>query len=366
MLKVAIITFHRAINFGAALQTYALLTYLRGFGYDVEVLDYRSRAIEDSYKIKWALNAYFLKRAFLAPMLLKKRGKFYRFIDERIPHTRSLSTYDELKQAARKYDFIITGSDQVWNSQWTNGDDAYLLDFCEDEQKISYAASIGKSDVTEEEKARLCRYLSHFKKLSVREKTGKAILERLIPNETTVNCDPVALLTRDEWEKAAVPPKEKNYVLIYMLVNSETLMNAAIAYAQTAGKRVLLINDNLRRRFSAIYKRFLSPEEFLGLFRNADCIFTNSFHGTMFSIIFEKEVHVELQKYKDAPNSRFTDLLETLGMEGVIFDETTSPKTATTPNYAFVKEKIRLMQEETRRYFESAFERGEGRGSRKE
>ena len=147
MLKVAIITFHRAINYGAVLQTYALSRYLKESGYDVQVLDYRAEAIENSYKIKFGLDAYSLKRMLLSPFSEKKKREFYRFIDKNIPHTRSLYTQDDLRKEAQKFDFIVTGSDQVWNSQWTEGDEAYLLNFCKDEQKVSYAASIGKSSI---------------------------------------------------------------------------------------------------------------------------------------------------------------------------------------------------------------------------
>lgn len=357
MLKVGIITFHRAINYGAVLQTYALSKYLRECGYDVQVLDYRCKAIEDSYKVKFALNAYSIKRLLLSPFSSGKKKKFYHFLDENIPHTKSLYTYDELCETANEFDFIITGSDQVWNSQWTYGDEAYLLNFCKDEQKVSYAASIGKSNVSDEEKEQLQKHLQRFKSISVREQTGKDLLDSLLQKDISVNCDPVALLSKEKWTDVAVSPNEKNYILIYMLVKSDSLMNAAIEYGKKTGKQVLLINDNLRRDYPVVYKRNIAPEEFVGLFCNADCVFTNSFHGTMFSIIFEKEVHIELQKYKGAPNSRFTDLLKRLEMEDCVF-ETPEIDENKEINYVSVKEKLKQMQDETEKYFDIAFLKG--------
>lgn len=363
MLKVAIITFHRAINYGAVLQTYALSRYLKESGYDVRVLDYRSGAIENSYKIKFGLDAYSLKRILLSPLTEKKKRKFYDFVEHSIPHTQPLYTQNDLKKEAEKFDFIITGSDQVWNERWTKGDEAYLLDFCKDEQKISYAASIGKSSITEAEQQKLKIHLQKFQMISVREETGKDLLESFLKNDITVNCDPVALLGKEIWKQVAKNPKESNYILIYMLVQSDSLMNAAMEYGKKTGKQVLLINDNIRRQYPVTYKRYSSPEEFVGLFSCADCVFTNSFHGTMFSIIFEKEVHVELQKYKGAPNSRFVDLLNKLGMEECVFEGPRIEDNFQKTNYTFVKEKMKLMQDETKRYFEDIFlRRNDGNG----
>ena len=243
----------------------------------------------------------------------------------------------------------------MWNSQWTEGDEAYLLNFCKDEQKVSYAASIGKSSISEEEQQRLKKNLKSFRMISVREKTGKDLLDSLIQKDIFVNCDPVALLSKEAWKKVAVLPKENNYILVYMLVRSDRLMDAAVEYGKKMGKQVILINDNIRRQYPVTYKRYISPEQFVGLFCNADAVFTNSFHGTMFSIIFEKEVHVELQKYKGAPNSRFIDLLRAVGMEKCIFDGEKTNDNYEKIMYDSVRTKLGQMKDETKKYFEKAF-----------
>jgi len=355
LLKIGIITFHRAINYGAVLQTYALSKYLRELGYDVQVLDYRCKAIEDSYKVNVSFNMYSLKRLFLSPLSLNKKRKFYRFLNNKIPHTKSLYTYNDLCEAVKDFDFIITGSDQVWNSQWTHGDEAYLLNFCNDEKKLSYAASIGKNNISDKEKELFEKHLQKFKGISVREQTGKDLLSSFVQSEISLNCDPVALLDKDLWTKITNHPKQKNYVLVYMLVNSKSLMNAAIEYGKKTGKEVILINDNIRKNYPVTYKRNVSPEEFVGLFCDADCVFTNSFHGTMFSIIFEKELHIELQKYSGAPNSRFTDLLKKLEIENCIFDTLVSDDCINKIDYVSVKEKIKEMQNNSYKYFLNAF-----------
>lgn len=354
-MRVATITFHRAVNYGAVLQTYALSRYLMELGYDVQVLDYRADAIENSYKVRFGLNVYSLKRMLLLPFSEMKKKSFYRFVDKNIPHTRPLYTLSDLKEEAKKFEFVVTGSDQVWNSQWTEGDEAYLLNFCKDEQKVSYAASIGKSSISEEEQQRLKKNLKSFRMISVREKTGKDLLDSLIQKDIFVNCDPVALLSKEAWKKVAVLPKESNYILVYMLVRSDRLMDAAVEYGKKMGKQVILINDNIRRQYPVTYKRYISPEQFVGLFCNADAVFTNSFHGTMFSIIFEKEVHVELQKYKGAPNSRFIDLLRAVGMEKCIFDGEKTNDNYEKIMYDSVRTKLGQMKDETKKYFEKAF-----------
>lgn len=358
MLKVAIITFHRAINYGAVLQTYALSRYLKESGYNVQVLDYRADAIENSYKVKIGLDAYSLKRMFLFPFLIMKKRKFYHFFSKNIPHTAPLYSQDDLRKESEKFDFIITGSDQVWNSQWTDGDEAYLLNFCQDKKKVSYAASIGKGNISEEEQNCLKKHLQNFRMISVREETGRDLLKTFIQKDVSVNCDPVALLKKDAWKQIASLPKEKNFVLVYMLVKSDSLMNAAIEYGSKTGKQVILINDNIRKQYPVTYKRYISPEKFVGLFYKADCVFTNSFHGTMFSIIFEREVHVELQKYEGAPNSRFLDLLKKFGMEDCVFDGTLIDENYKKFNPASVTKKLKQMQDMTRKYFDNAFLEG--------
>ncbi len=351
MPKVAIITFHRAINYGAVLQTVALSTYLKNKGYEVNVIDYRSSFIEQSYKTKISLSPSGLKQLIYLPFTERKKRSFRSFVANNVDLTKPIYSKEELKALAENYDFIITGSDQVWNGRWTDNDEAYFLDFCPADKRVSYAASIGKPEITDEEKERFKRLVADYKSISVREKSGKPILQELMDNEINVNCDPVALLKPDEWNKLAVAPKEKNYVLVYMLVPSQSLMDSAVALSKKLNCELLLISDNMRKQYNATYKRFLTVEQFLGLFSNAKYVVTNSFHGSMFSVVFEKPVFVELQKYKGAPNSRLSDLLSNLGMDNCILESIDQIENLPDIDYDEVREKLDLMRKSTDGYF---------------
>lgn len=351
-MKIAIITFHRAINYGAALQTYALFQYLQDKGHSVVVLDYRSSYLERSYKLHFSRSIVDIKKILLSPLSLKKKYLFRNFLRRNICITDRIQEKSELIEQSKLYDYVIVGSDQVWNARWSDYDDAYLLSFCPEQKRISYAASIGKESITEKEKEWLEKQLKKFKKISVREKSGKKLLGFLEDVDVRVNCDPVVLLRKEQWESIAVRVTEKNFILVYMLVPSTLIMRSAECISNSTGKKIVLINDNIRKQYNAKYKRNISPEEFLGLFKSADYVITNSFHGTMFSILFEKAFYVVLQEYEGAPNARFTDLLSDLCLEQRIISDVKDVNSDDTIDYAQVKKRLLQVRKKTDEYFD--------------
>lgn len=352
-MKIGIITFHRALNYGAVLQAYALQQFLDRIGIENEIIDYRCSYIEDFYKpIKetpFSNPAMFAKEVVYSSKNILKRRRFEEFILQYIKVSRIVQTLDELRQMNKEYDFFVAGSDQIWNMRWSGFDTAYFLDFADDQKKYSYAASFGFDEIPEDQKDKYHTMLQSFQKLSVRENTGKKIIKDLLQREAVVHIDPTCLIEKSQWEKISIKPEENGYVLVYMLDKSEELLNYAERIAQERGMKIIRILDTLRKDRKHDNRGFISPAEFIGLFANAGYVITNSFHGLMFSTIFEKDFCLQYQKREGAPNSRLRDFVKAYALEGsVMIDGIVQGER---PDYLFVKEEFRKEREKAQAFF---------------
>lgn len=356
-MKVGIITFHRALNYGAVLQAYALQQYLNDIGIENEIIDYRCEYIEEFYKPVKAsplreLKTYIRELLFF-PYNTKKRKKFESFVKEYIKTSETIYTQDKLRDINDKYDFFITGSDQVWNSRWSGFDKAYFLDFTENDKKASYAASFGFDKIPENEVDEYRRLLSGFQYISVRENTGLQIINQLLQRNAELSLDPTCLIGKDKWKSIAVKPNESGYVLLYTLDKSEQLVSFAKEKAKELKAKIVCISDALKKAEDFEYKGFLSPSEFIGLFENAGYVVTNSFHGLMFSVIFEKHFCLQYQLSKGAPNSRLADFVHDFGLENCVYQD--SSAFTGKSNYAQVSAMMSEKKKKTEEYFENIF-----------
>lgn len=316
--KTHILTFHRALNYGAILQCYALFSAISKYT-ECDVIDYRANCIENRYKIIGGNRSPkgVLKSALSAPSTYKKREKFDEFIRRRIVTTKKLVELEDL----RKYpwgenDKFCVGSDQVWNLELTLNDTSYFFDFLpQDADKFSYAASIGEN-IREEWKMLFRNRLETFKSVSVREDTAKEQIDSL-GIQSHINIDPVFLLSQNEWGQISTPIKyeKEPYVLIYLLQKADSFMDAAIRYAHDRKKRIVIISTGLKRSYDAEYVSDCGPDEFLRYFLKADIVFTNSFHGISFSILLNKQFYYQLQGNNVRTNSRLYDLVKLFHLE---------------------------------------------------
>lgn len=354
-MKIGIITFNRAINYGAVLQAYALQKFLDSLGIDSDIIDYRSPYIEEFYK---PIKAHplrepktFIREVIFAPNNLKKRKKFNDFSYKYLRLTKPIYDENELKGLNNQYDCFISGSDQVWNLKWSGFDKVYFLDFAENEKKYSYAASFGFERIPEGQEQAYAELLREFKKISVRENTGKNIISELLGRTSEVSLDPTCLLTKNEWKTTAKKPADSGYVLLYTLERNSKLNAYAKALALEKNTKVIYIADAIKKSKQYSYQGFLSPEEFVGLFANAGYVVTNSFHGLMFAVIFEKQFCLQYQQKKDAPNSRLSDFLHDFDLEDrVMVGDYLKDKPI---NYIHVKKLMEKKKDESRKYFES-------------
>lgn len=352
-MKVGIITFHRALNYGAVLQAYALVKYLRLQNVDCELIDYRCKYIEQFYKPLKANpireTKAFIKEIIYTPKIIEKRRKFDKFISENICTTKPVYDLAELRELNNIYDVFITGSDQVWNRKWSGLDKTYFLSFAECGKKYSYAASFGVDNISPQDERECKKLLYDFSAISVRENSGSALIAKILNRSAEVSLDPTCLFDKDFWRKKATLPQESGYVLLYTLEKSDKLINLARSLARKHNAKVKFITDAIKKKLEFDYCSFLSPTEFVGLFANAGYVITNSFHGLMFATIFEKKVYLAYQERAGAPNSRLKDFINEFGMEQCVVS--TDSCIDVKLDYRSIKQKMNQKQGFTKEYF---------------
>jgi hypothetical protein len=319
---VGIITFHRAINYGALLQVYALQTSVEKLGCNCEVIDYHSNCIDRHYnklvlsKCKGFKN---LAKFFLyARAQNSKYDKFHSFSNRYLHLSSVCKNHNDLSLISSCYDFLISGSDQVWNHNLTDFDAAYFLSFEEDSRKKkAYGASFGILDIPEEKIDDYRRFLKGYSYITVREKQGEKIVKNLTGNAVGVVLDPTLLLGKDEWNQIAAEIRERDYILIYSFGLSMTMKRFVEGLSKRTGFRVIFLPAyySVRDRIDASYVKNAGPEEYLAFFKNARYVVTNSFHGIVFSLKYNKQFFIEkLEGTLKERNTRFDSLLDLLDL----------------------------------------------------
>ncbi len=332
-MKTAVVTFHRAYNYGAVLQSYGLVTTLRGLGVDTEILDYHPEAFEKMYLMKadFQPNKYWLK-TFLASIklhgtLLNRKRKFENFIDIYIPHSKKqYRNIEELNNSDIDYDAYVVGSDQVWNFGCTDHDPVFFLRFKDAlaKKKYSYAASFGFAEAPAKDKEDYIEYLKGFEAYSVREDNGRKILADLGYNESLVCCDPTILLTMEQWEKLVKEDIETEpYIFLYYVERSTDMLEKAKRLSSEKKMKVILLTCNMEyyiisgdcdRKYGFEHIVDASPEGFVSLIAGAEYVLTTSFHGTVFSVLFHKKFLVQSLFDDGHKNGRSLFFLKQMGL----------------------------------------------------
>lgn len=320
MKKIGILTFHNVLNYGAILQTYALQKSIsKNNAAEVNIVDYRSLILTYNYSYKKLLNRP-LTLIPKALILHRKKKVFSNFMRTYLNLSEVKYNKFNIKDANKNYDVFIVGSDQVWNYNITYNDTTYLLDFSDEGKKYSYAASIGLSKIETEYEQTYFDHLSKFNNISVRELEGQKIIENQLKlSKSRVNVDPTLLLGNKEWDELTSQRKIKErYILVYTIKYSKELISIANRIAKENGCKVVFISSRILKDVKSVSNP--SVNEFLSLFKYAEFTIVNSFHGTIFSIIFQKKFIVELA-YKDGRNSRIVNLLSKCDISDRILTE---------------------------------------------
>lgn len=321
-MKIKTITCHDVYNVGASLQAYALSEYLRQQGHDVKIIDYKPNYLSKRYNFKAVDNPKFEKSFFLKTIYLilkfPKRlhelpGKknFDKFRKTYLHLTERYNSLDELKKKPPLADLYIAGSDQIWNTLFHNGKDgAFYLEFVpKGAKKASYAASFATEEIVPGWEMQVKCWLKNLDKISVREKSSIALLKKLGIEGCAV-LDPAFLLIEDQWKQLIKCTEAPEGVFVYDFDHNEFMKKISILAKEKTNSSIISFfpveyaDENLQ---------YPGPLEFLQTIYNSKIVISNSFHATVFSLIFHKEFFVV--KRNENINLRMMDLLKLVGLE---------------------------------------------------
>lgn len=330
-MKIKTITCHDVYNSGASLQAYALMKYLEEKGNEVEIIDYKPDYLSNHYKLGVVANPKYernliLKIAYLTlkfpgrVLALKNKKKYDEFRSNYLKITkRRYVSNDELKNNPPQADVFICGSDQIWNSKFKNGKDpAFYLDFVpKGKIKASYAASFATDSIDKELKEITKDRISKLDYVGVREISALDILDSLDIKNGVQVLDPVFLLDKFKWEKLTYEiNNNEKYIFVYDFDGNELIREIA---EKIAKNKKLKIYTVFKSNYSDKVIKRMGPIDFISYIKNAEFVISNSFHGTAFSIIFEKQFAVVNRK--EAINTRMRDLLSILKIENRLISE---------------------------------------------
>ena len=316
-MKIGILTYHRSHNYGALLQAIALRKVLTGMGHDVTYVDYWPDYHRHMYSL---INLEHLKELGIRGKCryVKNIVMTLPYRKERIENFRSfISGHIEpyVSSPYDSYDLLIHGSDQIWRKQpeiHTYNPVYFGKNCVQADRKISYAASMGILPEEQSDLKVLGDYLQNLDKISVRESELKRLVESLgYPCEQ--HLDPTLLLTGDEWASLMdIRPTEppKRYVLFYNLMPDSFDINGIEAFAEVRGLELRTLHSKAAKRNSERDITTADPQEFLSLIYHADFVFTSSFHGLAFSLLFGKQFYAAFKKN----SGRAESLLAQLGI----------------------------------------------------
>lgn len=358
-MKVGIFTFPNSASYGATLQMYALCHVVEGLGHEVEVINYHNAFMKAELhcnstagsKIKRSVKRVIKK--VLHRKLYRRFKAFEKRVVELYPK-KSFSDASLLPEIGLKYDAVICGSDQVWNPNITGGDLSYFLDFCKGKTKrISYAPSFGVEALSDEMKNNISKELKLFSALSVREAQGQALVADMLNRDVPVVVDPTMLLEKSDWEKMEIPYLEVkgDFVVYFTVKSSGRLFNKCRDFAKKNGLTMVVVGGNalkkMKNKDSTVhYAVDISPAQWLWLIHNAKYVATNSFHGTAFSIIYEKDFYLELPA---CANSRLLNVVQIMALEERIL----SPESEMIPiktDYTITGHNMYMLREKSMSY----------------
>lgn len=328
--KVGIITFHLSINYGAVLQCYALQHVLSSKGMDVEVIDYhpdfnkRGSSIIYRNSILNKLRKWYIELREYSPKRYPWRKSFSKFVNTEL----KLSKKCTYKSIPPTYDYYVIGSDQMWNYKITGElHPAFFADFIFEKgskKYISYAVSMEETELKEDLRGQFIKYLENFDAISVREETLLLIIQPLTEKKVYRTIDPVLLADRCLWDKFAIHPKiSERYVLVYQVRYCPDALRIAREIAKQIDAKVIELASNMNAPFAPETLGVQSPAEFVGWFKDAECIVTTSFHGTVYSMTFEKPFY--MVNIGDGWDSRMVNLMQTCGIEDRIVNPGSDP-----------------------------------------
>mgnify|MGYP001851666181 FL=1 len=370
-------------NYGGMLQAFATVKIFEKMGMAYELIRYdKSHSL--SFKIKAAFrvfNGVFLNDKLEA--LRKKIGKvlhpefakndalrmqaFHAFRDREFVKLAPISYgYKKLCTDSKKYSAVISGSDQLWSPSGLSTNFFNLMFVNESVRKISYASSFGVSNIPWYQKRKTAQYLNRLDFISMRENRGAEIVKELMGRDVPVVIDPVMMLTANEWDRLIPRNEQQNneYIFAYFLGENQAYRIAVKEFSQKTGLKIIALRH--MDQYVAADETFgdeapynVGPAEFLDLLRGAKYVCTDSFHGSVFSILYHKQF-IPFTRYsvtsKHSKNSRIDTLCGNLGLNGRRYDENFMERMEEPIDYKTVDEKIEGLRKQASDYLTNALQ----------
>lgn len=367
-MRIGIITYHWAYNYGAVMQAYALQTYLEKLGHIVEFINYVPINQKTGLLRKYIGRN--IKSTKLKWNTAQRELNFHTFVSKLNISSIKYISYQELLDLPPNYDIYICGSDQVWNYDLVSStpekkgiSHPYYLDFGnETTKRIAYAPSFGSSNIPEDLKDEIKKCLSKFNSISVREKSGVEIVKSLGYKNVKWMPDPTFLLNKEDYLniKNSGINDNQGFIYSYILEEQDEMAKKVLTFVSDKG------NKNIYNVFMGTiikgrnYKNIIpSPEQWLHYVNNADFIVTNSFHSTVFALIFHRPfITIPLGGRASGRNERIISLLDSLGLSARLlweYDENAILETRRhIINWEIVDEKINKWRENAYDFFLNA------------
>lgn len=365
-MRILTLTTYEGYNYGASLQAYALQKYLLNYGHEAAIIRFEPEYLMRYYAFWYVNPESKLNKNAVTRMLYRllkwgqrqttlKRKKVFDYFNHHvlIETDKKWCSSEELMKNPPAADLYICGSDQIWNVLYDAGKDpVFYLDFVKRGKKASYAASFSFLDLPKEHFLRIKSSLKSFDAVSVREWQGKELLDKMEIEGTWV-LDPTLLLSTEEWnqliDRKDILSVEKlesashPYLLIYDFEGNEDLRSFAEEYARIHGLKIYAITDRFPLRYAEKNFKNAGPVDFIRLIKGCSCFISNSFHGTVFSILYHKPMFV-FNRHRHQVNSRMESLLKVFQLQDCLIDS--EDKRAAAFQKTFDWNKVEQLKEE--------------------
>ena len=348
-MKIGILTFHRAHNYGAVLQCYALQEVLKGMGHEVEVIDYRQPAIDrayNSWRIRWFINKFvkIWKMYHYLHLLYeegKRRHKFGEFLKNYLNVQHSCTSIN----IPNNYDYYIIGSDQLFNLEITNGlDPVYSGESIigNGPKLIGYAISSNQESIRKIGQDNWNSIFNNFTSISFREKALADLLYKLYGKEVDVCFDPTLLTDINIWNNIKINKDiEKDCIVLYQVRWNEgeedTLEKKAYQLAKQMNSKVINLSN-----------RDYGVEEWVLYIKYAKCVITSSFHASVFALIFNRPLYSFV--LNDGRDSRYVDLLNSVGASDCLKDLHDSISELPEMDFDTINKKLQYLRQDSLTY----------------
>lgn len=383
MKKIGLVSCYFKDNYGSQLQAYATQKIIEDYGYEVETIDISKNIDFSNGKKKYYLgqvfNYNFIKNKFgMIKLKIDKkinkelckniniRNKRFKEFKKIYNLTPAYENYRKLNEISKDYEAILVGSDQLWLPVNVVAD-YYTLNWVpENVKKISYSTSFGVSTVPDKYKEQYKKFLNRIDYLSTREDIGKEIIKNLTDRDAKVVCDPTLLFNKDEWMsiQEEKPIYENKYILCYFLGNNIEYRKFAERLKEKTGCKIISLNHcdefvKYSDEFADETPYDIGPGEFLNLIRNAEYVCTDSFHGTVFSLINNRKFYCfrrHNKKSKNSTNSRLESLLGRVDLKERLLEgnEEIDDVLKMKIDFDIVNEKIEEFRKDSKKFLEES------------